>query len=117
MMNEPMLAQRLPIPCTVSPGGVAVVLVDDRVARDGVKGSGNVDACPWRRPGRHLEAVVHAQTFNVPHPLGSYSCGVATMQGFVLPFTLTPGNPTGQYGVAHECRPSGASGTATFLYR
>ncbi len=57
-MIKSTIAQRIQLPCTVPPGGLAVVLADGRVAREGVQGPGNLKPDAWRGQGKHLEVVV-----------------------------------------------------------
>lgn len=52
------LALRTTLPCTVPPGGVAIVLADGRIAPDGVQGPGELRPDPWRKHGRRLEAIL-----------------------------------------------------------
>jgi len=52
------IAHRLPLPCCVPPGGVAVVLADGRVASDDVQGPGELRPDRWRKEGRQVEALL-----------------------------------------------------------
>jgi len=84
-MTTDLIAQRLDLPCTVPPGGVAVVLADGRVAPDGVQGPGELDPGSWRQHGRDLEAVLFPATglrlhFDVP--------GLYTTDGVRLDLTV-----------------------------
>ena len=57
-MNQSTIAHRVPLPCTVPPGGVAVVLANGRFVSEGVQGPGELEPNDWRGHGQHLEAVV-----------------------------------------------------------
>ncbi len=58
MESDTLIAHRTLLPCTVPPGGCAVVLADGRVASEGCLPPGEIRTKEWERHGRRLEAVV-----------------------------------------------------------
>lgn len=58
MKQDETIAYRSPLPCTVPPGGAALVLADGRLVEGGVQGPGALHAKDWRSQGQVLEAIV-----------------------------------------------------------
>jgi outer membrane protein assembly factor BamB len=85
-MAEPLIASRASLPCTVPPGGVAVVLAAGRAVPEGVQGPGALDPKDWRKYGQPLEAVLFPAT---TLPLYFDVAGLPTREGVGLDLTVT----------------------------